>query len=57
MKQETSSVNLIDPEKEIFKQNARMFAIEKAMGVNSGYGAPKLIEDAEKIYQWLIKDL
>ena len=57
MTQETSNVNLADPEKEIFKQSARMLAIEKAMGVNQGFGADRLIEDAEKIYHWLIKEL
>jgi hypothetical protein len=44
-------------EKEVFKQNARITALEKAMGVNQGFGADRLIEDAEKIYQWLIEEL
>jgi hypothetical protein len=42
-----------------FKKNARLIAIEKAVNLNSFTGlkrnADDIIEDAEKIYQWLIK--
>lgn len=42
---------------ELFKQNARIMSLEKSAGIinNTPVTAERIIEDAEKIYQWLIK--
>jgi hypothetical protein len=44
--------------KESFKQNARIIALEKSVIISNGnWDTASILADAEKIYQWLIKDL
>lgn len=40
----------------LFKQNARIIALEKSVIIaNGNWDADAILKDAEKIYQWLIK--
>ena len=44
--------------KQSLKHNSRMLALEKAVIISNGnWNADTVLVDAEKIYQWLTKDL